>query len=137
MKKEQTRSVGTLIRWCFSEKCKLFGIDSADEGCPSCRLPTTRLTHVVVCTDKRGVFMGLAREIDVKTCPKEITMWSVRMCVAWTQMEHGVMGLATKGPGAGCKISGAVEEAVLKDIHAVLRCTPKAVDAWDGEPWSQ
>ena len=85
---------------------------------------------VVVCTEKRGVFMGWT----TATKPGPVILTDARMCVYWSQSERGVLGLAAKGPGASCRISPRVDR-ISDTAHAIIDCTPEAVKRWEAEPW--
>jgi len=85
---------------------------------------------VVVTTSHRGVFFGYASETGGST----IKLRAARLCVYWSADLRGFMGLASAGPNDNCKIGPAVDIEV-RDITAVLECTPEAVLAWEKAPW--
>jgi hypothetical protein len=87
---------------------------------------------LVVTTAHRGVFFGYGEATDAET----ITLTSARMCVYWTTDLHGVLGLATRGPAAGCKVGPAVERITLRDVTAVIECSESAAAEWSKEIWS-
>lgn len=87
---------------------------------------------VIVTTAHRGVFFGYGVPSDAKT----IVLRKARMCVYWTADLHGVLGLATRGPGAGCKIGPEVDEITLMDVTAVVVCSAGAVENWGKELWA-
>ena len=93
-------------------------------------------TFVVVTTDaqRRGVFGGelVSHDKDAKTA----VLKDVRMCVHWDVATRGVLGLASKGPQPGCKITGAVPTIDLDGVSAVMEATEDAKAAWETEPWS-
>lgn len=86
---------------------------------------------LVVTTAHRGVFFGYANP----TKESVIVLERARMCVYWTASLHGVCGLATSGPIAGCKIGPAVDRMTLRDITSVMECSPEAVKQWERELW--
>lgn len=86
---------------------------------------------VMVMDDKKGVHMGYLREVDGRTC----TLEHVRMCVRWTSAEGGILGLASVGPGPGCRISHPVEEQVVTGVHSLATVTEEAWDRWESRPW--
>ena len=88
---------------------------------------------VVVCTDKRGVFFGYARDTDGDT----IRLRECRMCVYWSADTRGVMGLASHGPNQSCKITRPVGVVDLRGITCVMECAPEAVTAWERDPWAR
>lgn len=91
---------------------------------------------VLITTDntKRGVFMGF---IDPKSADKEtLEATEVRMAVYWSADVKGVVGLASKGPTKGCRISSAAKKAVLKGVTATLEISDEALAAWRKEPWA-
>jgi hypothetical protein len=93
---------------------------------------------VLVYTDKRGVFFGWVSPTDLETNSwrTQLTLTDARMAVQWAKSVHGVLGLAANGPNSECRITPAVPSMTLVDLHGVTSCTPKAVKAWESEPWS-
>lgn len=89
-------------------------------------------TALLVTTAHRGVFFGYGVQSDAST----ITLTDARMCVYWTADLHGVIGLATRGPGSGCKIGPAASSITLRDVTAVIECSAAAVENWKKEIWS-
>jgi len=89
------------------------------------------LRPVVVTTAHRGVFFGYTLDTTGKT----ITLKRARMCVYWSKILKGVVGLASQGPNSECRISDAADME-LRDVTAVLDVTAKAVEAWERAPWS-
>jgi len=90
----------------------------------------TKERAVVVYTDKRGVFFGYTDEPFNR---EQMTLKRCRMCVYWDK--NGVLGLAANGPGPKCRVTPAVLEQVLVDIHGETLCTPEAIKAWEKQPW--
>lgn len=86
---------------------------------------------VLVTTKHRGVFMGYAAEVDGET----INLKRARLCVYWTSDLRGFMGLATHGPGKGCKI-GPPADMQLRDITAVVEVSADAAKRWEDAPWN-
>lgn len=86
---------------------------------------------VIVTTEHRGVFFGYATDTDGET----ITLARARNCVYWSADCKGFMGLASSGPTQGCRI-GPAADITVRNITAVLECTPEAVTAWEKQPWS-
>jgi len=86
---------------------------------------------VLVTTKHRGVFFGYAADTSGRT----ITLQRARNCVYWTQLLHGFLGLATDGPGHGCRI-GPAADITLYDVTCVAEVTPEAVAAWEMAPWT-
>ena len=93
---------------------------------------------VMVTTDntKRGVFFGYA-VAPVDYLATEIELFDFRMCVYWSADTHGVFGLASKGPGADCRVSPSAPHVGLTGITSIADCTPEAVEAWESEPWGE
>lgn len=87
---------------------------------------------LIVTTAHRGVFFGYGEPTNEAT----ITLTNARMCVYWTADLHGVCGLATRGPGSGCKIGPAVERITLRDVTAVIECSESAAKEWEKGIWS-
>lgn len=93
---------------------------------------TKRRRAVVVTTAHRGVFFGYATDTD----GEQIALMRARLCVYWSSDVKGFMGLASSGPTYNCKI-GPAADVTLRDITAVLECTPDAVKAWEVAPWAR
>lgn len=85
---------------------------------------------VLVTTAHRGVFFGYATDVDGET----IALKRARLCVYWSADCKGFMGLASGGPTASCRI-GPPADITLRNITAVVECTPAAVAAWEAAPW--
>ena len=83
--------------------------------------------------DKRGVFAGLINPEDYDK--ENLIAEDVRMCVAWTVDEKGVLGLAAEGPTSKCRITKAAPRAHIRGITAIFELTPEAHKRWQSEPW--
>lgn len=92
----------------------------------------TKNKKVVVTTQHRGVFFG---ELIKKDAPKSLKLKNAKNCIYWTSSLHGFVGLATEGPGEGCKIGPSVNEIELYDITSILECTEEASKNWEGKRW--
>ena len=86
---------------------------------------------VLVTTAHRGVFFGYATKTDGET----ISLKRARLCVYWSSDLRGFMGLASAGPGNGCKI-GPAADIELRAITSVVSVTPEAEAKWNAAPWS-
>lgn len=87
---------------------------------------------VMTMDDKRGVLAGRLMAVDGRVC----TLEGARMCVHWTSDEAGVIGLATHGPGPGCRITHAAEEQIVTGVHSMVTVTDEAWARWEERPWS-
>ena len=87
---------------------------------------------LIVTTEHRGVFFGYGEVSDGKI----IRLERARMCIYWPVTNHGVVGLASKGPESGAKVGPAAPAITLQGVTAVLEVTDAAVKAWEAEPWS-
>lgn len=85
---------------------------------------------VLVTTEHRGVFFGYAGNTDGET----IKLNRSRLCVYWSSDVKGFMGLAATGPTKDCRIGNAAD-ITLRNITAVVECTPEATAAWERAPW--
>lgn len=94
---------------------------------------STTLRPVVVTTEFRGVFFGYT---NAKKYDALVSLERARMCVYWDSSLHGVLGLASSGPGPKCKIGNAVSSIELRGVTAVIECTGEAVAKWEASPWS-
>ena len=62
-------------------------------------------TPILVTTAHRGVFFGRFKERE----DKNVTVTEARNCISWTQQERGFLGLASEGPGSGCRSSALMK----------------------------
>lgn len=86
---------------------------------------------VIVTTAHRGVFFGYATETSGET----IQLKRARLCIYWTSDVRGFMGLASAGPGKGCRI-GPPADIELRDITAVVEVAAAAATEWEKGIWS-
>lgn len=87
---------------------------------------------VVICTKHRGVFFGWA---DPKTLEGDtIRLNEARNCIQWKRSIGGVLGLASTGPNEQCRIGAVAPSIQLRDITAVVECSPAAAKAWGEAP---
>lgn len=98
----------------------------------SAKKPVSKKTGFVITTAHRGVFFGYGVN---KPGAKELTLTDVRMCISWQSTNKGVLGLAVAGPNSSARVTQAVPEMTIKEITAVMKCTPDAVAAWEKGPW--
>ena len=86
---------------------------------------TADLRPVIVCTEFRGVFYGLAGD----TSGDVIHLKGARMAMYWGTTK-GVMELAHTGPTSKSKISAPADIEVRK-ITSVFEVTPEAHAEWE------
>lgn len=93
------------------------------------------LIPCLITTDssKRGVFMGYINPDDMHN--ENIMAEEIRMAVYWSADMKGVLGLASMGPSSSCRISKAVDKALIKGVTAVLEVSKQAEANWKKEPW--
>jgi len=89
---------------------------------------------VVVTTSYRGVFFGY---VDAPSDAQTIRIENARMCVRWSEDVRSVVGLASSGPSAGCRIGPAVPAITLRDVTAVIECSAEAAQKFETAPWSK
>lgn len=86
---------------------------------------------VLVTTAHRGVFFGYAK----KTSGDVIHLTRARLCLYWSRVEKGFLGLAAHGPSGACRV-GPPADIELRAITCVAEVTPEAVARWEAAPWS-
>ena len=86
---------------------------------------------VIVTTTHRGVFFGYAENTDGDI----IKLRAARNCVYWSTNVRGFMGLAATGPDKESRV-GPAADIEVRNITSVIACTPEAIAAWEGAPWS-
>lgn len=106
------------------------------QNCPKCgeeKHSSAKAKHVVVTTEHRGVFGGtlLMRDDAAKT----VALGDAQMCVYWSSDVRGVLGLASSGPSASCKVSPIVPRIDLQGVTAIIESTPAAQKCWRARPW--
>lgn len=84
-----------------------------------------KLRPVIVCTEFKGVFYGLAGD----TSGDVIHLKGARMAMYWGTTK-GVMELAQTGPTTKSKISASADIEVRK-ITSVFEVTPEARVKWE------
>lgn len=89
----------------------------------------TPLRPVIVCTEYRGVFYGLADD----TSGDRIFLKNSRMAISWGTT-RGVLQLAETGPTSASKISARAPLVDLRKVTAVVELTPAAAAAWAALP---
>ena len=83
---------------------------------------------VVITTEFRGVFFGLADEDTLRDETIELT--NARNCLYWDTGTRGFMGLAETGPNSNCRIGATAPTFIARKVTGVLICTDKAAAAW-------
>ena len=83
------------------------------------------LRPVIVCTEHRGVFYGMADDTSGST----IQLKNARMAI-YFGTTRGVMELAETGPTPKSKIS-ARADLELRKVTAVMAVTPEAAAKWE------
>lgn len=83
---------------------------------------------VIVCTEHRGVFYGLATDTTGQT----INLRGARMAI-YFGTTRGVMELAETGPTTKSKISARADIEIRK-ITAVFEVTDAAAKRWEEAP---
>lgn len=87
---------------------------------------------VIICTDKRGVFFGYAKD----TTGDPVILDRPRMVVYWSKDVKGILGLAATGPTASCKVTAAPPRIELRGITCVVEVSAEAAKAWEAAPWA-
>jgi hypothetical protein len=86
---------------------------------------------LMVTTAHKGVFFGYGQPTNAKT----IRITQARMCVYWSADCKGVLGLASGGPTASCKVGPAVPALTIMDVTSITEVSPEAAQAWEAAPW--
>lgn len=86
---------------------------------------------IIVTTEHKGVFFGYAKPTQNST----IRLERARMCVYWSTDVKGVVGLAAKGPTAGCRIGPEAPAITLHKVTSIMEVSKEAEAAWQKEPW--
>jgi len=93
----------------------------------------------VITTKHRGVFFGHLKNGVPETLGEgdSLAVSGIRMCVYWSKGMRGVLGLASKGPDASCRITAKVSgETRLYGVTAVFPASETAARKWEEAPWS-
>lgn len=91
---------------------------------------------VIITTKHRGVFFGYVDPavLDEDKPRPHVKLSGARNCIRWTAAVGGVLGLASNGPNADCRIGARCPAIVLRDITAIMECSPQAADRWESAP---
>ena len=95
--------------------------------------PVNQRIPLLVTTAHRGVFFGYGDPAE--SDKKSIRLEEARMCVYWSADLRGVIGLATSGPSAGCRIGPAAQALTLHDVTAVIEVSKESEEKWKQAPW--
>lgn len=90
--------------------------------------PAAKPRPVIICTEHRGVFYGLATDTTGPT----VHLKGARMAIKWGTT-RGVMELAETGPTPSSKISARADIEARK-VTAVFEVTPAAAAKWEATP---
>lgn len=91
-------------------------------------------THIMVCTEHKGVFAGFVDEVPDLSKGSTVVLYDARMCIRWANGK-GVLSLADIGPDKDtCKISSTAPVVHLNGITAVCVTSEKAAQAWQEVP---
>lgn len=93
------------------------------------------LIPVLVTTEHRGVFFGWADVESVRAAPSSLRLERARNVFYWSKNDAGFLGLASEGPRKGSKIGAQVDWLVVKNITAIVGCTPASVKAFTDGGW--
>jgi hypothetical protein len=91
-------------------------------------------TKPVVITTERGVFFGYGVP-DLKA--QHIRIDNARMVVYWSADCRSVVGLAANGPSSGCRIAPPAPAMIVRDVTAIIECSPEAAKKFENAPWSK
>ena len=97
---------------------------------------TQDLVPLMVTTATGGVFFGYGVPPEGPR-PESIRLERARMAVYWSEDMRGVVGLASAGPSAACRISEAAPALRLYEITAVFEPSEGAVQQWESGPWDR
>jgi len=89
--------------------------------------------HAVVTTEKRGVFFGEVVKHDMEK--RLATLKEAQMCIYWSKETKGVLGLASKGPQKGSKVTPVIPQLEVNEVTAVMVATEGAIKAWRTGIW--
>ena len=91
------------------------------------------MSKVLVTTENRGVFFG---ELIGEPNKEKILLKDGRNVLYWTKEMKGFLGLASIGPGEGCRIGPSVPELTLFGITSIATCEEAAIKRFESAPWS-
>jgi hypothetical protein len=82
--------------------------------------------HIVVTTDKRGVFFGFCQDYT----QRPLVLENARMAIYWDKSVGGVLGLSDTGPSPSSRISAVCPSITIEGITSVMSCTETAIKNW-------
>jgi len=92
--------------------------------------PRQQERAVVVTTANRGVFFGYSKDTSGST----IKLRAGRNVLFWSRECKGFIGLAAAGPIGNSRV-GPAADIEVRNITAVIECSPEAVKVWEAQPW--
>ena len=81
--------------------------------------------QVVVTTSHRDVWTGVTAEDGESGT---IVLTQARHVHYWDAETEGLSGLASRGPGPTSRLGAAVSRVRIRDVVAVLDCSPQATE---------
>jgi len=88
----------------------------------------------LVVTTERGVFFGYGTP-DLEA--QHIRIDNARMVVYWSADCRSVVGLAASGPSNGCRIGPPAPAMIVRNVTAIIECSPEAAKKFESAPWSK
>ena len=87
---------------------------------------------VMVGNTRNGLWFGYATDTSETT----VRLKRARQIVYWSADCRGAAGLAANGPTAGCRITAAVPEGIVRDVVTVGILSPEATARFEAAPWA-
>lgn len=94
-------------------------------------MPKGEEKRYVVLTEFKEIFCGWSSDVS----GDRIKLRDARQAVYYSSDTHGLLGLATDGPGRGSKIGPAANIEVRRVVN-VIECSQAATEAWEKAKWS-
>lgn len=85
---------------------------------------------VVVVTQGNAIFCGWTTTPDADV----IKLRAARQAVYYSADTHGLLGLASNGPGKDSRI-GPPANITVRNVTHVIECSPDAIKKWEGAGW--
>lgn len=89
---------------------------------------------VVAWTGSRPWLVVMGRAVSHAPAAKTIRLADARCAVFFDQDTRGMLGLATRGPGASSRITDRCDEIELA-YEGLATCSDAARAKWEAEPW--
>jgi len=99
-------------------------------------MATKKKEYVIVATQTRRWSLVAGELVSWDATAGVAVLRNARMIVYFAAGARSVVGAAARGPGDSARVSPACDEATVRGVELLLRCSPEARSAIEAEPWN-